>query len=528
MTRIGDRLSDRALQRLSWASLAFYVLSFASGLVAQLLDPRVGNKTPAPGDIAFVAMTALFPAVGLLIVRRQPRNTVGWLLHLTGVAWGLAGWSDAYSRLALHVVPSLPGGYLVEVLGSVTWWPAILSMSVYTVLFFPDGRLPSARWKLIPWVAGVDCLLGVLVLAFSPGKVTDVVEPLAQNPFALPLPHAVFVVLVVVLYPLLPLSLLASAASLLVRFRGSAGVQRLQLKWLLYSMAAVAVSYAVSTSISVTSWADARSPAWINVIQTVAIMSFGLIPVSIGIAVTRHGLYGIDRLISRTLLVGLLGVFVTGVYIGIVVGLGAIVGQRHPSVWLSVVATATVAVLFQPAREAVRRAVNRLVYGARATPYEVLSDFASRMAGRYTTAELLPQIARTLSECLGGAEVAMWLTDGRQLTREARWPRHDDDPGPQRVPVVVPDDLPPLPAGWTVPVRHRGELLGAISVTRSAAEPLSPAEQRLVEHVASQTGLVLRNVRLVDDLQASRTRLVSSSDEERRRLERNLHDGAQQ
>jgi signal transduction histidine kinase len=79
-----------------------------------------------------------------------------------------------------------------------------------------------------------------------------------------------------------------------------------------------------------------------------------------------------------------------------------------------------------------------------------------------------------------------------------------------------------------VPVRHRGELLGAITVTRSAAEPLSPAEQRLMEHVASQTGLVLRNVRLVDDLQASRARLVRSSDEERRRLERNLHDGAQQ
>ena len=101
-------------------------------------------------------------------------------------------------------------------------------------------------------------------------------------------------------------------------------------------------------------------------------MGFGLIPVVVGIAITRHGLYGIDALISRALVVGALGVFITAVYVALVVGLGALIGQRHPSVALSVLATALVAVAFQPVRERVTRGVNRLVYGQRATPYEVL------------------------------------------------------------------------------------------------------------------------------------------------------------
>ncbi len=526
----GPRLSDRALQRLSWASLAFYVLSFVSAGVTELLDRTIVQDWGASGwgNLAFLSMTALFPLVGILIIHRQPRNTVGWLLHATGVAWGLAAWTEAYSRLSLHLVPSLPGGYAVEVLGTMTWWPAILLMGVYTILFFPDGRLPSRRWLVVPWVAGIDCLLGIALFTVSPGPITDVVEPLRQNPLALPLPHGLVVVATAVIFPFLPLSLLAAALSLVTRFRRSTGVHRLQLKWLMSAVGFIAVCYAATVGLSFSGWSGNGEAGWMVVLQTVSILAFGLIPITIGIAITRHGLYGIDRLISRTLLVGALGLFITGVYVGVVVGVGALIGQRQPSVWLSVVATGLVAVAFQPAREALRRAVNRLVYGSRATPYEVLSDFASRMAGQYTTGELLPRIAQTLSECLDGAVVEIWLRSGRQLARETAWPAPTTaDPRTTLLPADL-DDLPFLEADSAVPVRHRGELLGAITVSRSVGEPLSPAENDLLEHVASQTGLVLRNLGLVDDLQASRQRLVTAQDDQRRRLERDLHDGAQQ
>ncbi len=232
-------------------------------------------------------------------------------------------------------------------------------------------------------------------------------------------------------------------------------------------------------------------------------------------------------MISRALVVGALGVFITAVYVGLVVGLGALIGQRHPSVALSVLATALVAVAFQPVRERVTRGVNRLVYGQRATPYEVLSDFASKMTGTYfSTTELLPHLSQTVSHCLGGARVRVWLVSGQLLEQDAEWPHEQDAAGP--VVMSEPDDLSGLSGDRVVPVRHRDELLGAITVTKSGAEPVTRTEDEMLDHVASQAGLVLLNCRLVDDLQDSRERLVTSQDAQRRRLERDLHDGAQQ
>ena len=260
-------------------------------------------------------------------------------------------------------------------------------------------------------------------------------------------------------------------------------------------------------------------------IQTVSILSFALIPIAIGVAITRHGLYEIDGIINRALVVGMLGVFITGVYVAIVVGIGTAIGNRNPSIALSIVATAVVAVAFQPVRERVRALANRLVYGTRATPYEVLSDFASRMAGTYTTTELLPELARVVGEGVGAKRVEVWMTSGSQLEREACWPAGE----PPTAPVPVGDgDLPALPGDRVVPVRHQDDLLGVITVTKATAEPVTPTDDKMLAAVASQAGLVLRNLRLIDDLRSSRERLVTTQDDERRRLERNLHDGAQQ
>ncbi len=524
-------VSDRTLRRLATLTGSVFFVVLAVNAVATLVRrPSFSDwgDTNALTQLLFVVMIALFPATGLLVTRRQPRNRIGWLLLAIGVAWAVTGTVDTYLELVASGRSEVSTWVAsVEVVNSALWVPPIMLMAVFLVLLFPDGHLPSPRWRFVPWIAALDAVVVVLAITLGRGPVNGVIVPLDANPMG-GLPRAVTFGVFVVALPLIPALVLASAVAVVLRFRRASGVQRLQIKWLMAAGSLIAVVYALTMALSLlpasrTGGADA---SWMTVLQNVSVLLFGLIPVAIGIAVTRHGLYEIDVLITRALVVGVLGVFITGVYVAVVVGLGSLIGQRHPSVLLSVVATACVAVLFAPVRERVKRGVNRLVYGSRATPYEVLSDFASSMAGTYTTAELLPRIAQTVSEFLGGARVEVWLRTGPLLEREVAWPEDTGLAPP--VELAGTDEVTGLVADRVVPVRHRDELLGAITVRRAQSEALSPTEEEMLGHVASQTGLVLRNLRLVEDLHDSRQRLVTSQDDQRRALERDLHDGAQQ
>jgi signal transduction histidine kinase len=255
---------------------------------------------------------------------------------------------------------------------------------------------------------------------------------------------------------------------------------------------------------------------------------------AVGIAVLKYRLYDIDVVISRTLVYGALAAFITAVYVGIVVGVGTLVGNGgRPNLILSIVATAIVAVAFQPVRERLERIANRLVYGKRATPYEVLSQFSERVAETYAADEALPRMARVLGEGTGAERAEVWLRAGETLRPAAAWPAESNGHAPLSITGEV---LPEIPsADRAVPVRHQGELLGALTVTKRAGESLTPVEEKLLDDLAAQAGLVLKNVGLtaellqrLEELRASRQRLVAAQDEERRRLERNLHDGAQQ
>ncbi len=484
------RLTDRTLRIWAWA---LFILFIAAGWGSALLlirqpgvRQRLGLATASSPTLGFGLMVTLFPLVGALLIQSQPRNRIGWVLIAIGASWALTSLGDMYAAWALELHPgSLPGGEVVVAVNSALWLPPILLMGVYLILLFPDGHLPSPRWRILAWGTFAVGVCGFLAIALYPGPIDDVAIPVEENPLGVEALQPLFDVLFCIVLPLIPLSVLAAAVSAVLRYRRATGVARLQLKWLMAAGSVVAVFFATTMAMSLSNLfrtPDGSDNAVQMFFQTLSITAFGLIPIAIGIAVTRHKLYDIDVLISRALVVGALGVFVTALYVGIVVGVGASIGQRQPSVWLSVLATALVAVLFQPVRERVHRFANRLVYGSRATPYEVLSDFSVSMAGRYTTAELLPRMAQTVSECLGGARVEVWLRTGQEMARDVVWP--DEQPGDETAPSesvpMVGEAVPALSADRVVPVRHGEELLGLLVVTKPPTEPVTPVEDAML------------------------------------------------
>ncbi|MBW3562660.1 MAG: sensor histidine kinase [Actinobacteria bacterium] len=271
---------------------------------------------------------------------------------------------------------------------------------------------------------------------------------------------------------------------------------------------------------------------------------FGAIPVILFVILIRFRLWDIDRVINRTFVYGGLAGFIGVAYIGIVVLGSEFVTRGRNDLWLSVLATGIVAVGFQPLRDRLGALANRLVYGQRETPFEILARFSGRVAETYAGDDVLPRMARMVAEGTSAARSDVWVVVGDQLVRAATWPRSDDgaDGPPGRVPMTG-DELPTIPgADLAVAVSLHGELLGALTVTAQRDEPLTPEGERLLHDLASQAGLVLRNIGLTEqlrerlrvlsqqteELRDSRQRIVSAQDAERRRMERDIHDGAQQ
>ena len=247
------------------------------------------------------------------------------------------------------------------------------------------------------------------------------------------------------------------------------------------------------------------------------------IPAAYLVAIFKHGLWDLDVVIKKALVALVLTLVIVGVglvAIG-VVGRSALLDGDRTDVVVGIV----VGLAIWPLALVGRRIAQRVVYGRRAAPYQVLSEFSERVGETYATEDVLPRMARILGEGTGATGARVWLRVGDELRAETGWPGGPPAPGGP----LAPRRGAPGGHGETlVEVRDRGELLGALSVAMPASDPMNPAKERLIRDLAAQAGLVLRNVRLIQDLRASRQRLVAAQDEERRKLERDLHDGAQQ
>jgi signal transduction histidine kinase len=515
---IRDAQTARRVARTAFVGVGLaYVVNVSVEFAARSVD-------------SFGVSTFVFPAVGIFILSRDPRNRIGWTLMGVGVIAGAAAVLESYARIGLQLRPgSLPSPAAAVALTQGLWAPFIGVVGIHLLLLFPNGRLPSRRWRKVAWIGAVAILVTYLFFTLAPGAIVDETFPKVRNPIGVEALRP-FTPVVFGFIALIPISIVASAVSVVQRFRRSEGTQRLQLKWLTAAAATVAAIYALGLIFTAILPRDATggdSPLQ-RIIQEIAVYSFILIPIAIGFAVLKYRLYDIDIVINKTVVYGALAAFITIVYVGIVVGIGAVIGQGdRPNLGLSILATATIAVAFQPVRERIQRFANRLVYGKRATPYEVLSHFAERMASTYAADELLPQMARILGEGTGAATADVWLMVGGELRPAGSWP--DAQIGSAPALQLANDVVPGIPDGdLSVEVRDRGELLGALAIIKQRGEPPTEGDRKLLSDLASQAGLVLRNVKLIEELRASRQRIVSAQDEERRRIERNIHDGAQQ
>ena len=469
-----------------------------------------------------VAFIVGFATVGALLAWKRPANPIGWLLSATGLSYAFAG-------IGLLLLQSPQ----TRAWGNWLGWIYFLGIGfvIFVLLLFPTGTLPSRRWRPVAWTAAAAIAAWALGNAFAPAPVSSGPPPV-PNPVGVAGPAVhVFDVLGRTGAALIVATGLAAIVSLVFRYRRAGTIEREQLKWLVYAGGLIVAAVVAAALIG--QIAGPGSDLANNLQNATSSGAVALVPIAIGVAIFRYHLYDIDLVINKTLVYGSLAVFITGVYVAIVVGIGSL-AQRgaEQSLGLSIAATAVVAIAFQPVREWVQRIANRLVYGQRATPYEVLADFAGRMAGAYAAEDLLPRMARILAEGTGAARADVWLKNGDTFHDGAVWP-----PGvpPQPPARATQAGVPAYPAGRILPVRHQGEVLGALSVSKRPGESLTPTEDRLLTDLASQVGLVLKNAGLRDQLlarleeiRASRQRLVAAQDSERRRIERNIHDGAQQ
>ncbi len=453
-----------------------------------------------------------------LVIPHQPRNGAIWTSAWVGTSTGLYCLVFATSiYLATTQGLTVEGIYevspselppLVALVPMVQSWlftPMILLVTVGLILF-PDGRLPSPRWRWVVWASVTSIIIEAVVMmwVFRPtstvtyGSMTDFGDLASIGPLV-----AVTLLVQMLMVPV-------SIAGMIVRFRRSTGPERQQFRLVVWGAAVTGALVLMSAFADIFGRGGGRLFFLIGLIVLIG---------SYGVAIGKYRLYDIDVVISRTLVYGLLALFIGVVYIGIAVVPWIVLGsEAENNAWLGILATVVVAVSFQPLRRRLQRFANRIVYGRRATPYEVLSSFSQGVSA--VDPEVLTQVAKSLAGGTTADSASIWVGTSEDAHRIALWPE---------------DSKSSNGAGAVAPVLHADEELGRVELSVPPGQPFPETDQRLLNQVASGLGLALRNLQLTDDLttrvdelRESRRRVVALQDQTRRLLERDLHDGAQQ
>lgn len=487
---------DRRVRRASaWPWVAAFV---AAGLAvfASVLDALAGSHGK-PWWFSLLAICLVFGsvAIGVLVAVRRPGHPIGALLLANAVILGAAGAADAYAHYAVLERPgALPGPRWV-LLWDQSAWPLLFAAVTAITFVFPDGRLPSPRWRAIA-VSAIGSFALVIVTGF--GHSFDAPYGHVRNPIP-KFPPAIAWLGAIGLFGMLA-SLVAAAWAVRVRFRRAGGIERLQLKCLMYSALLIPLSLLLGL---VTRDDSART-------VTVFVMAAG-IPGGVGLAVLRYRLYEIDKLINRSLVYGVLTLLLGGGYAAITLALGVTAGGH--AAWTTAPATLAVAAAFLPLRTRVQHAIDRRFSRARYDALRRVEAFlADLRGGRAAPEEIEGVLAQTLGD--PGLELCYWLA-ASNVYADGRGQPVTDEPDDERTRTAV---------------TRGGAPMGVV-----VHDPRFDERPHLLTSVIEAAGLAIEMARLrvelrrqLDEVEASRARIVAAGYEERRRIERDLHDGAQQ
>jgi signal transduction histidine kinase len=494
-------------RRTAWLVWSLCVAMAAATLMLLGIGPgRVlpGDIFSGVGGLSFVILALTFASVGAIVACRVPENRIGWIFLLTGLANCVQLLTWQYANVGLHALHGLPGARGVAVFNTMTGetTAGLLGLSL---LVFPDGRLPSRRWRpaLASLVLGM--VLFVVAGTFRPGRYA---EPFAQvtNPFGLPVARGLMSGVDLTGWILVMVGIGLGAAAMIVRLRQARGLERHQLK-LVLAVGSIAAAAAVLDLSTWLYWPHGHLQARIAVVG----VCFASVPLVAGVAILRYRLYEIDLVVNRTLVYSAVTVILAAVFAVTVVVLGTALGRG--SGWATSAATLIVAIAFRPLRARVQDAVDRRFNRARYDALRRMDSFLEDLrAGRVAPEEVETVLRDVLSD--GRLELLFFLPESEVYVDARGMPVAD-----------LPDDR-----RERIPVEHSGKPLGMVRHDRADEE-----DPTLLRRVLEAGALAIEIARLRVELRrqlaavkSSRARIVAAANDERRRIERDLHDGAQQ
>jgi hypothetical protein len=364
------------------------------------------------GAVFWLVSWQSFVIVGALIASRRPGNPIGWISISAGLATTLTGLADSYSRYALIAQPgSLPGGKLAAWFSEWSWVVWIGLVGVFFVLLFPNGRLPSPRWRWLPRLTVAAIVTGVAGIAFRPGPFEEA-PYVRSNPLGIEGAEILFSVLQVGLL-LLPVCILFAGVSMVMRFRRSRGIERLQLKWLAYSVSVVAgLFFAVTfvwNLIPMMVEMNENEDEVVKVVQSVSLVLWAGLPISAGFAILRHRLYDIDRIINKTLVYGALTAILVAGYVGSVLLIQNLLPVSDDSPVAVAVSTLAMAALFGPLRVRIQGIVDRRFYRSRYDSAKTLERFGARLRQETDLDAITTDLLGVIRETIRPQHASLWL-----------------------------------------------------------------------------------------------------------------------
>jgi hypothetical protein len=416
---VAGAMNARAASWLAWSLAALSVAMFVAASLLSVLARSLGDMTivGAIGGIVGFVLFLAFPIVGALVASRRPRNPIGWILLADGLLWMILAVTDSYLVYGVARPGSVPFPVTVGALGNTWLWvPTVGLLGIYLILLFPDGQLPSRGWRPLALFSGAVIVLLSVAEGLAPGPLEN--QGGVRNPFGIEaLPWLVGVAQIIT--PLLPLCILASAVSMVLRFRRSRGEVRQQIKWVAFVTSLVGLLYLCAMIVSQLLFVlrgGGRlppTPWWLDLLFSVAVLGFAAVPVAIGFAVLRYRLYDIDIIINRTLVYGSLTAMLVAIYFSGVATtqllFRTLTGQEQQPQFAVVVSTLAIAALFNPLRHRIQSFIDRRFYRRKYNARKTLEEFSAKLRDETDLETLNRDLAGVIDETLQPAHISLWL-----------------------------------------------------------------------------------------------------------------------